>query len=724
MKVLVNSYANDGNLDLEQELTREDVMQHLGQFEKIAEKAYTDDLREEEIWDLQEYIQKHYRRLNAPFLAFWEKLAFLAPRLPLSKRAELYAILWGRHEALTALYIKLVEGLARLGFAEDAFVQLKEALLPSETSILNVDTLKKIGETDTQLLKIATLKGSEAELPRSVVAALTAELRIVVAERPRDYYDYTDLLDFPGYRSRKPEDLKKAFATGASSAVCEMLLRGKVDYLFQRYTADLELTGLLLCLRDLNLDVKSLPAALEDWIEATHGATAEDRVGRPTTLFLCLTFFDNHFVSKPSDDPNNLGERFASRLQASLIEPFGNRPGSWPADWTPGKPFNNCYWIRNPNITPQAMIDYDADKHEIGIKKEKVAELAELRADHGRIAAVIEHFKEPGSAFDAVMTLNDGGVTYLSGNLAKVCLPDMKSDQVRARLNTLRKKAVDHLAQYYVTTDIDKRLLEREAVYEQILAAIDDCVARNRFGTFLANLCIDRVDLSDALWVERTSGSQPDPSGNGAPPKPAGKGPIASIVGGNAPSVQPQNRPSGNLQLGNAAMRAWTSHMQKMSESEPFARAMGIPALLIREAVAEISGAARRKKLNEQIASRLDRIIHLESNDAIAAKATTVAARLLNDFVATFGYDLQPVDRRPKVPVGENKERPVFLSSAVVHDASGIGAERRTFQFDFAVDWCIALRQSLRENASTEDGSMQDPVQNARLGKIVDSLRT
>jgi len=327
-------------------------------------------------------------------------------------------------------------------------------------------------------------------------------------------------------------------------------------------------------------------------------------------------------------------------------------------------------------------------------------------------------------AWNEVMKLNDGGIGYLAGELAQVCRPDMKTDQLRARLSALRRRTGERLSRYYVTTDLAKRLAERDAVCEQILESIQQSHDRERFGTFLYGLCIDRVQLGDALYAARTGGAAAEPAG-----KAAAAPPTRSIVGvlrgarRNGPAIQPAQRVSGNIRLASAAVQAWASHMQRMAESEPFGRTVGIPTPLIGEIVAEISGAARRKKLAEAIAARLDRVLHIENVDAIIAKTTLVASRVLNGFVGNFGYDAEPLAQRPKVMFEDGAERPVFDAGATVHDASGIGAERAAFAYDYTLDWCSALQTVIRENASTEDGSMQDPAQNARLGAILEGLR-
>ena len=69
-----------------------------------------------------------------------------------------------------------------------------------------------------------------------------AELKIVMTDSPWPFFEHTDLLDFPGARSRaKLTDLPED-AAERSQRVRDMLLRGKIAYLFQRYTEERELT--------------------------------------------------------------------------------------------------------------------------------------------------------------------------------------------------------------------------------------------------------------------------------------------------------------------------------------------------------------------------------------------------------------------------------------------------------------------------------------------------
>ena len=93
------------------------------------------------------------------------------------------------------------------------------------------------------------------------------------------YFEHTDLLDFPGYRSRyKFDDVRRELEK--PGLLREMFLRGKVAYLFQRYCAERELTSMLLCIGPSNQEVQDLPGVINDWICSTHGERPEERAGR------------------------------------------------------------------------------------------------------------------------------------------------------------------------------------------------------------------------------------------------------------------------------------------------------------------------------------------------------------------------------------------------------------------------------------------------------------
>ena len=284
LKILANSYFFDTDLQDEPVLAAEDIDRHIARFEARLAGDYVDILREEDIWDVEEYFLRQIRRTETRvFTPFWDRVARAAPRLGLAERAELFSIFWGRHEPLTGLYRTLVGALQQLNFAEEAFCPLA-ALIPATHGILNVETLAGLDDAAAETLQVMCPDGRLVTLPRPVLTALAAELRMVLKDTPWPFFEHTDLLDFPGYRNRTAHRLGKYLAEAKGTALKELFLRGKVDYLFQRYTAEQELTSMLLCLRPSNLDVTTLPGVIEEWIGVTHGRTPEERRGRRVLL--------------------------------------------------------------------------------------------------------------------------------------------------------------------------------------------------------------------------------------------------------------------------------------------------------------------------------------------------------------------------------------------------------------------------------------------------------
>ena len=170
------------------------------------------------------------------------------------------------------------------------------ALIPRETSIIDVKTLRELRKPhESPQLTLRTDSGRQFELPRTIVCALAAELLLPMRDKPTDVFDVTDVLDFPGARNRFKAPLNQTLAE-ADKTMWQLLLRGKVAYLFDRYVTNQEITSMLLCIPDSNMEAIDLPGLVENWITLTHGATPEERRRAECILFFVLTKFDKAFV--------------------------------------------------------------------------------------------------------------------------------------------------------------------------------------------------------------------------------------------------------------------------------------------------------------------------------------------------------------------------------------------------------------------------------------------
>ena len=385
LKILCNAYYRDGspNKYEHDELPDMDALAaHLAKYEALATGRHDNGLRMEDIWDLQEYCQSelgefhYYKNIDGPF---WNAALKLVSRLDPASLAGFFAILWNRHEAITALYLKLFDALRALSFSSDAFCRLEA--ITEETRIIDVDALNSLVIDQGELLLVAPTSGLPAQMTRAVLAALTAELRIVMRERAWDFLAHTDILDFPGYRARGLSGLEEEhdgrkglagmFVHNRAGTLKDLFLRGKVDYLFQRYVAEQEITAMMLCIKESNMEV------VNDWIARTHGGPKDvDRVNQPVLMFFILTRFDLMLKAKANDRDANPVDNFEGRMQASLVEKFA-KGHSWPNAWTPGQPFRNTYLMRSPGAKSELFTFQD--DYEIALRPEEEGRVLTLR---------------------------------------------------------------------------------------------------------------------------------------------------------------------------------------------------------------------------------------------------------------------------------------------------------------------------------------------------------
>lgn len=739
IKILGNSYFLDGDPKKQIPPEREalqSVLRDAAQLAATRSSQPNDNrLSVEDIWDLQDYFERTFegtRSIDA-LRIFWDEASQLAPKLSVTERAALFSVLWGRLEAFTGLYAELVRTLSGLGFAQDAHCPI-ESLLPRTESIIDVHTLLMgLGQADQPSLQIRGAGGVVMSLPRPIVTALVAELHIAMTETPWPFFENTDLLDFPGARSRQPVDLEEQCKKTESNGLANLFLRGKVAYLFERYVAEQELTSMLLCIRPSNQEVPTLPNMISDWIAKTHGATPKARVGKTTVLFVVLTMFDTHFVDRAGEEKADPGDRFKSRLFSS-IESFFAKSHDWPTDWTPGEPFRNVYWLRNPNYPAESIIEYGERGRETAYRADREEYIKRLRTGYLRVPAVERFFRRPAEAFDEALKLNDGGVSYLAANLGPVCRPDLKDEQIEGRLSELQGQLTAALSPYYVSNDVDKRLEERRQVCSAILYHVQRLGAEQRFADLLAALQVSQHGFSNVLYDVQTRRSrETEKEGEKRDRRPAAPVSFAAMppLPGAAPVVAPSPVPNGatapirqgsaNQNLAQAAVGFWIDVMRSNAENDVLGQYFQGDNKLALELVGELSNAARRTALDNVVLKIMDRISGTvtEELDMTIEKSAFACASTINRFVTRFYFERNAESQRPIAPTASGTAVAVFAERPAANHAQEIALEPSNQQYDALSEWMYAFHRLVEDNAKSVDGLDINIEQNSRLGAIL-----
>jgi hypothetical protein len=745
-KILGNSFFLDGDPKKRQPLTAEKVLSVLETARTRAGANASAALSEENVWDLQDYFEKQFSGLSyiETLSAYWQTASELAPRLSVLHRAELFSVLWGSIPQFTAVYIDLVSALERLGFPTDAYCQI-DALIPREKSIIDVATLSGLGDAgQDEDLSIRSMNGSPVKLARSVVTALAAELRIAITDQPWPFFEHTDLLDFPGARSRQKVDFE-GFFEDKPDALQDLYRRGKVAFLFDRYVAEQEISSILLCIKPSNQEVVELPDMIDRWIQTTHGATAADRARAETALFLVLTMMDQHFNERAGDEGNSPSDRFKARLGSSLTSYFG-KAHRWPFEWTPGAAFKNTYWLRNPNFKAEFLIRYNGNQ-EVEILPEKVEKVAILRKGYLEVEEVQQHFQDPARAFDEALRLNDGGVTYLAQNLSKICRPEIKHNQIKERITTVAQDIRRVISPYFVDSDINKRLEEREEVSGRILSGLSDAWDRNQFGSAIRMLQISQNGISEHLHIAygsrlrgissddgRTTAAEPAAKkANAAPPIPKGAPPLpgakkaaaAATVKTSSVSASPQKVLPKETYLARAAVGHWTENLYALTRNDEALQTMGLDADMAGELITELVAGARRSNLESRIAIDLEKLTGnaIERSDILLEKAGFFATSHINRFASTLGFDSVPEAKRPKAPDGtEGGMVTVFAKRTVRPNCDELPRERTGFAYLALSEWMYAFHQLVIDNVTSGEGFTVNVEQNERLRTIISAL--
>ncbi|KRA52997.1 virulence factor SrfC family protein [Devosia sp. Root635] len=740
-RTLINSFYMDGD---QSEVPPEpaEITQHLDTFRGKC-GADVPGMSFEEVLEIAEYVNGTFGRtaFSASLRPFWDEAASIAPGLSVRDRAAFYEILWGGHKELTGLYVQLAEALGKIQNAEMVHVGL-DALTPRESSIIDVKTLHGLnGDGGGDLLALRLPSGMTASLPRAVVCALAAELVMPMVDQPSDIFAETDLLDFPGARNRFEQPLKVTLSK--PDKLPELLLRGKVAYLFDRYVENQEITSMLLCVPDSNMETLDLPGLVDNWIALTHGTTPAQRAQTNCILFFVMTKFDKHLGDSASGGEEEL--RFDRRVKASLLEKFGRGTDAWVKEWSPGKPFQNCYWLRNPNYFVEGLIDYDADMQELGIKPEKAERIAELKAGCLVAPNVQRHFSNPDIAWEAALKTNDGGVGYLIEQLTKVCKPDSKIKQITAQLDRLVNDVRGEIGRFHISDDIEQRIQEKRKAAGELIDGLEAAFRRHRFGAFLSALMVDQDTLRDriarvpsSVRISRAvSAAVAAPVPGASPGAPAalarpGAGLLrpgaapAPAVADSVPvdtAVTPEIRTM-TLEAFQAetSVEVWIEGLKRFRDDVDTLRSFGLTEESVANASAELSHAVRRSGVVDAIQDQLRAMNFGLTVDKQAEPASIVCAERINKFVTALGTESMVDKDKPSVPLPDGSARIVFEPRHHSETADDLPALGRPAAEEFWTDWVFALDAMFEANARDTGNGKINIEQNLRIGKIIRGL--
>jgi hypothetical protein len=659
----------------------------------------------EAVYELRDYVERNLRdHLLASEVGeiYWNLLEETLPHLDGAGRVRALGPLWAELEEFGALYLTLKRALDQLGHPAEVFTSL-DALADRARGVLHVDALKDL-DRPGPVPQLTVLSGAEraglAQLPVGVVSALTAELCVTLEEAPWSFLEHTDLLDFPGARSRERKtvwDFLRKPEEQENLPRSQCFRRGKVAVLFDNYAADLDLNAMLLCKDHGNQEVTELSDLLQEWIRRTHGDTPERRQGKQLTLFYCMTKCDL-MLGRTRGNEEPVQKRFKNNVEAFR--------GGWMAEWAPGQPFRNFFMLRNPAVENRGFFTYaDAPEGKVGAETGFTDDFAAYLTStlwpmYLADPLVRTHVAEPEKKLDALLALNDGGSTLLAERLAPVCNPDLKYDQIAPRAETVIRALRDLLSGYYESGDVEKRVADRVGRIQTLTAALKRRPVE--IGPFIASFHVDEPLIEAAYLNHRRHAGQAA----------AEERTVFDDLFGDAPE-DPAPAKDG---FGTAVVGWWANHLSSRVPGNPWCNRLGIEEEVLRAFVDEIVAGADRIAAFRQLEGRLDEFTLSSLRlDAAARRVSIFGTLKVNDLVTYPGGRDQPAN-------ATRFARAVPPPPGAVCDLPENPRNLDRTRLAYFADWMKALEDLARDNASAGRGGAINLQANARLGQILGRL--
>jgi hypothetical protein len=659
-------------------------------------------LSEADVWDLQDYARRHFHNQFLRMLEdinYWGILNEEIRHLPADQQISYLEWLWGKFPKITELFRHLVKELGNLGGQVVGIFD--DALLPRTNSIIDVQRLSSLMKPGNRKTSLALHNGGSVSVDSSVLCALTSELILQTQNNDAEALLHKlDVLDFPGARARAQVFDQNRLARDHDSLV-EVFLRGKVAYLFDRYSDDRDVTSLLLCQEGGPQEAKSLPYMVNKWVEWSQGQDSKARAGKKPLLFHIFTKFDMDLIRKRGEDPS---VRWDSRLKTNFEDFFG-RTGDWPIDWDGNSAFKNCYWVRNPNVQ-QTVFGRDKEGKEF-IRDEE--QLAQIKSEYLANENVQRHFAEPLEAWENSATPGNPGIPYLIGAINSSIEADAKVKQLDSNLKQIFTEIKTHLQPYFIGDDVSKARNMAEERGKRIISQL----AREMAGKYSLPqiLDVDLMSISDkTIGMIYDSVVNPmDEDGNEADntlsvqsDAPVFEDSIFQVF--DDPASPKEEKPAKKRPpqkssiFAQAVLNRWQQQLAHLTQNTELHQSTGLTPEWFAEISQEIIKGASRLKLEKLIAKDSDTYLNSPNASKFLRKTSVRVASLLNRFIVELGK--QRVER--PIPAGP----PTATLSAKAYPGLPL------FQH-----WAGAMVQMFKDNVA--EASEDDEASNAALAQIL-----
>ncbi len=518
--ILCDTYYSDVK-DYIKPLKEVDIRTAVQQLEeRISVQTNKQDLiSEDDVLIMQDYFNQHFHS-KAPYVFdadYFRSVSKFIEKATIADWSDIFAILWNNNQQLTALFNNIIQQYKQVQFAKELYVQY-DAILRDGAAILDVKRLHELYDAASakSVTAISTGNGVQRQLAisSSYLCALTAE---VILQLPQDlvnekaFLKSSDVLDFPGARARldkKEEDIVD------NTLIPQMLLRGKVAYLFNKYSDNLMISTLLFCHGKKQAGPRFMPDLLKNWIESFVGKDAAARQlfmqkAQISPLFVIGTMFNLDLQKDQNDvsgETKSLIARWQQRFETVYHKELFGEDCKWLNEWTPDAPFKNFYFLRDFYYSSEEQNKIfrgwtrDGGKETEEVIPENFPNFrAKLKESFLQYPFVQQHFANPEEAWNEAASMNKDGAGYIIKNLTIAAnnINVAREDKFQRDISDINAAIITELSKYYHDENSDNNILHAKRLAGEAQAALDIAFGRDPyfFGKMMQHFILNEGDV-------------------------------------------------------------------------------------------------------------------------------------------------------------------------------------------------------------------------------------
>lgn len=530
--LLADSYYNDIKINPDSVLKYDDINKALEQKKALwASKIIAqNEIEEDDIKDIADYIKDVIGNTAAGVnqSSFCKIVAPIIQYVSYDKWVEIFSLLWNNNAELNHLFSVLINEYKKLNFETEVYIPF-DAVLRDKGTLLKIEWLDTVCgvEIDTGNDKIYTdiydSKGNilTRDFHKGNLSALIAELSFELPEilaDERKFLHKLDLLDFPGARSRE-----KYKEQEIHTVLPKILRRGKVAYLFNKYSRSLRISSVLFCHHNDQKAEATIGETISSWLEENIGRTPEERTAMLNEtngiapLFLVATKFNIDLERTKVDNPSNIEKLDSHWNRFDTVFPEIIKPNKWLDNWVkPGGlfrtaafqniyPLRDFYWSGKNNV-------FDGYSDGAVKSEEKSVHMFpdypdyfdNLKASFLRNDFVKRHFADPEKTWNNVATVNNDGSKAIIRNLDTIAgvLEDARKKRYLEQLEMIKDEMFSTLSVYFEPEEQEAKNKRVQQIASDIRMSLIFSVGEKPeiFGQIIDNLMVPVGDLRDIAY--------------------------------------------------------------------------------------------------------------------------------------------------------------------------------------------------------------------------------